>query len=123
MTGAFCGRMAVARSCSLAYLRAVDALRDQIRTITPLSEALRTEDVDAIHDARVASRRLRAILSEFGSLFAAPGVKRLREQARQVTRGLGKARDIGLAAAYLAGEGGRYITGATIDVNGGMYLR
>ena len=31
--------------------------------------------------------------------------------------------DVGLAAAFLCGEGGRYITGATLDVNGGIYLR
>ena len=29
---------------------------------------------------------------------------------------------VGLAAAFLAGEGGNYITGACIDVNGGMYF-
>lgn len=37
--------------------------------------------------------------------------------------GLGAVRDIGLAVAFLCGPGGRYITGATLDVNGGMYLR
>ncbi|OGV76158.1 MAG: short-chain dehydrogenase [Lentisphaerae bacterium RIFOXYB12_FULL_65_16] len=36
---------------------------------------------------------------------------------------LGTPRDVGLAVAFLCGEGGRYITGATLDVNGGMYLR
>lgn len=43
--------------------------------------------------------------------------------SKTVPLGLGTARDVGLAVAFLAGEGGRYITGATIDVNGGMYLR
>jgi NAD(P)-dependent dehydrogenase (short-subunit alcohol dehydrogenase family) len=37
--------------------------------------------------------------------------------------GLGTPRDVGLAVAFLCGEGGRYITGATIDVNGGLYMR
>ena len=37
--------------------------------------------------------------------------------------GLGQPRDIGLAVAFLCSEGGRYITGATIDVNGGLYMR
>ena len=45
------------------------------------------------------------------------------ELAEKVPLGLGTPRDVGLAVAYLCGEGGRYITGATIDVNGGMYLR
>ncbi|MDR0933313.1 MAG: 3-oxoacyl-ACP reductase FabG [Victivallales bacterium] len=56
-------------------------------------------------------------------LFKTHGEEGVAELASGVPLGLGKARDIGLAAAYLAGEGGRYITGATIDVNGGMYLR
>ncbi len=48
------------------------------------------------------------------------GVARL---AASVPLGLGQPRDVGLAVAFLCGEGGRYITGATIDVNGGIYLR
>jgi 3-oxoacyl-[acyl-carrier protein] reductase len=43
--------------------------------------------------------------------------------AREVPLGLGTVRDVGLAVAFLCGEGGRYITGATLDVNGGLYLR
>ena len=45
------------------------------------------------------------------------------ELAASVPLGLGTPRDIGLAVAFLCGEGGRYITGATIDVNGGLYFR
>lgn len=43
--------------------------------------------------------------------------------AQDVPLGLGTVRDVGLAVAFLCGEGGRYITGATLDVNGGLYLR
>ncbi len=56
-------------------------------------------------------------------LFKTHGASEVAKLADGVPLGLGKVRDIGLAAAYLAGEGGRYITGSTIDVNGGMYLR
>jgi 3-oxoacyl-[acyl-carrier protein] reductase len=56
-------------------------------------------------------------------LFQTHGAEEVAKLAASVPLGLGKVRDIGLAAAYLAGEGGRYITGSTIDVNGGMYLR
>jgi NAD(P)-dependent dehydrogenase (short-subunit alcohol dehydrogenase family) len=56
-------------------------------------------------------------------LFQTHGAEDVKKLADGVPLGLGKARDVGLAAVYLAGEGGRYITGATIDVNGGMYLR
>lgn len=43
--------------------------------------------------------------------------------AGRVPLGLGRVRDVGLAVAFLCGEGGRYITGATLDVNGGLYMR
>lgn len=56
-------------------------------------------------------------------LFKTHGAEEVEKLASGVPLGLGKVRDIGLAAAYLSGEGGRYITGATLDVNGGMYLR
>lgn len=56
-------------------------------------------------------------------LFKTHGADEVEKLADGVPLGLGKPRDIGLAAGYLAGEGGRYITGATLDVNGGMYLR
>lgn len=56
-------------------------------------------------------------------LFQTHGKEDVEKLAAGVPLGLGKVKDIGLAAAYLAGDGGRYITGSTIDVNGGMYLR
>ena len=43
--------------------------------------------------------------------------------AEGVPLGIGQPRDIGLAVAFLAGEGGNYITGATLDINGGLYYR
>lgn len=48
------------------------------------------------------------------------GIARIAEG---VPLGIGQPRDIGLAVAFLAGEGGNYITGATIDINGGLYFR
>jgi 3-oxoacyl-[acyl-carrier protein] reductase len=36
---------------------------------------------------------------------------------------LGTANDVATAVAFLASEGASYITGHTIDVNGGMYMR
>jgi NAD(P)-dependent dehydrogenase (short-subunit alcohol dehydrogenase family) len=49
--------------------------------------------------------------------------KELDELAAKTPLGLGRPRDIGLTVAFLCGEGARYITGATIDVNGGIYMR
>lgn len=55
-------------------------------------------------------------------LFQTHGAEEVERLAKGVPLGLGKVRDVGLAAAFLAGEGGRYITGACLDVNGGMYF-
>jgi 3-oxoacyl-[acyl-carrier protein] reductase len=49
--------------------------------------------------------------------------KELADLAATVPLGLGRTRDIGLVVAFLCGEGGNYITGATIDVNGGANFR
>ena len=51
------------------------------------------------------------------------GEKGVEEMRGKIPLGLGTIRDIGLSVAYLCGEGGRYITGSTLDVNGGLYMR
>ena len=47
----------------------------------------------------------------------------VEEMRGKIPLGLGTPLDIGLAVAFLCGEGGRYITGATLDINGGLYMR
>ncbi|MBE7060387.1 MAG: 3-oxoacyl-ACP reductase FabG [Ruminococcaceae bacterium] len=46
-------------------------------------------------------------------------IKMLEES---IPLGLGNADDVSAAAVYLASEEARYVTGATIDVNGGSYI-
>ncbi len=60
---------------------------------------------------------------ETALLYDTVGKEQVEKLAEATPLGLGKPRDIGLAVAFLCGEGGRYITGATIDVNGGMHMR
>lgn len=50
-------------------------------------------DMDAVHDMRVASRRLRAALSVFRPYLPTKGRKRWTRVARAVTRALGAVRD------------------------------
>jgi len=56
-------------------------------------------------------------------LFKTHGVEGVEKLSASIPLGLGKPRSVGLAVAYLAGEGGNYITGASIDVNGGINMR
>jgi NAD(P)-dependent dehydrogenase (short-subunit alcohol dehydrogenase family) len=57
-------------------------------------------------------------------LFKTHGVEGVERLSASVPLGcLGKPRQIGLAVAFLCGEGGTYITGSTLDINGGMYMR
>jgi CHAD domain-containing protein len=50
-------------------------------------------DVEYVHQARVASRRLRAGMKMFRKCFPGKKVKKWERQIRSVTRGLGAARD------------------------------
>lgn len=49
--------------------------------------------------------------------------ERQQELARLMPLGFGRVEDIAAAVVFLASDEARYITGATIDINGGMYMR
>jgi CHAD domain-containing protein len=67
------------------------------RQVAQLAEQLdgvrAAEDIEFVHRARVATRRLRAALRMFRKCFGAKKVKRWRKAIRRVTRSLGNARD------------------------------
>jgi 3-oxoacyl-[acyl-carrier protein] reductase len=50
------------------------------------------------------------------------GEQGIRNLSEGIPLGLGQPRDVGLAVAFLCGEGGNYITGTTLNVNGGLYF-
>ncbi len=56
-------------------------------------------------------------------LYATHGAEGVAELAKKVPRGLAKPADIGAAAVYLASPAGRHVTGAVLDVNGGIHMR
>jgi len=60
------------------------------------------EDIEALHDMRVASRRLREALEIFQVCFPPKIYDRLYERVRRVTRALGRARDADVAVEYFA---------------------
>jgi len=56
-------------------------------------------------------------------LYKTNGEEAIARLESVIPLGLGSPRDVGLAVAFLAGDAARYITGATLDVNGGTYFR
>ncbi|MCG2462090.1 3-oxoacyl-ACP reductase FabG [Flavobacteriaceae bacterium F89] len=60
---------------------------------------------------------------ETGLLSYIHGPKKIATMTDEIPLGLGQPSDIGETTAFLCGQGARYITGATIDVNGGLYIR
>ncbi len=60
------------------------------------------EDIEALHDMRVASRRLREALEIFQFCFSPKVYDRLYPRVRRVTRALGQARNADVALAYFS---------------------
>jgi CHAD domain-containing protein len=59
-------------------------------------------DVDGVHDLRVASRRIRAVLTDHAPLVEKSRLRPFRKRMRSVTRGLGKARELDVTLGLLA---------------------
>ena len=51
------------------------------------------------------------------------GDEGVKELAKTILLGLGSVYDIGNAVAFLCSDEAHYITGITLDVNGGTYFR
>ncbi len=66
-----------------------------------LKASHRERSVDAVHDLRVASRRLRAFGVTFGELLGDKLSGRLEQQLRRVTRAVGALRDLDVQVGML----------------------
>lgn len=64
------------------------------KLLSYVNRVRRGNDPDALHDMRVASRRLRAALSVFREAFDIPAYSTLTKSVRNVTSALRKARDL-----------------------------
>jgi 3-oxoacyl-[acyl-carrier protein] reductase len=51
------------------------------------------------------------------------GSEEIERLARSIPLGLGAVEGVGYAAVFLASDEAAHVTGATLDVNGGMYMR
>jgi CHAD domain-containing protein len=87
-------------------------LREQLDTLLGELHGVRlNEDVEPVHQARVASRRIRAALRMFADCFEPKMVVRWERRIRKLTKELGAARDkdvqIEFAAEFFSGLGER----------------
>src|SRR5579875_468919 len=62
------------------------------------------DDIEALHDMRVASRRLRAALSVFVDVFPAKQFGPLEKQVAKVTDALGAVRDADVLIEFMQAE-------------------
>lgn len=60
------------------------------------------DDIEALHDMRVASRRLRAALSVFEDLFPVKEFRQIEKEVSQITDALGAVRDADVQLEFLA---------------------
>ncbi len=75
-------------------LLAARYVRRQIKQLTAQIEGIqKAEDIEYVHRARVASRRLRQALAVFEDCFAKDRVSFWQKEIRRLGRGLGAARD------------------------------
>lgn len=77
------------------------AVRAQVRAMRTQVDLVRAEDPDGIHDLRVASRRLRAILTAHAKSFPKTKLGKLRKRIQRVTTVLGKPRELDVTLALL----------------------
>jgi CHAD domain-containing protein len=87
--------------CVLAQRSAREALIERVEVLRSHVKAAAAHDVDGIHDLRVASRRLRAIIGDASGRFRKRAVKPFRKRVRAITRGLGKARELDVSIGLL----------------------
>lgn len=67
-----------------------------------LDGVCRADDIEFVHRARVASRRLRAATRMFAACFPAKSLRRWKKEIRRITTRLGDARDRDVQIEFLA---------------------
>ncbi|MGZ8693469.1 MAG: CHAD domain-containing protein [Gaiellaceae bacterium] len=93
------------RAPAIEHVRAY--LRAQVAEIERTDPLIRSgDDPDAVHDFRVAVRRMRSVLKSTQELFEEDWLKALREELRWVGGELAAARDLDVLLARLGKEAG-----------------
>ena len=63
--------------------------------------ALQTEDIEGVHDMRVATRRLRSAMRDFAPLMTRKPLKKVKKDLKRIADALGAARDEDVAIVAL----------------------
>jgi CHAD domain-containing protein len=83
-------------------LLAADYIGRQVKQLRrQLAGARKADDIEYVHRARVAARRLRTALKLFAEGFPPAAVRRWRKSIRRVARALGEARDRDVQIEFL----------------------
>jgi CHAD domain-containing protein len=80
----------------------IHILRSQATTILTALPQLRDGHVEAVHDARVASRRIREVLPLAAGWYPQPAIAELAETFRRIGKYLGRVRDADARIVLLA---------------------
>jgi hypothetical protein len=92
----------------LAYQPAAEVawqlIRDQGEALLGYRKGVLSGDIDAVHDMRVATRRLRTLLDTFAPCFTEAAVRELRQAVKRMTRSLGVVRDADVAIEQLTAQ-------------------
>ena len=84
-------------------------LRERLGTLVEAMPAAQAGDVVSVHQARVATRRLRETLPVIRASTDAAGLRRTARQVRRVTRALGLVRELDVALAQLEALAARQV--------------
>ena len=77
-------------------------LQAQLDSLTTRIKGVReTGNAEYMHQARVVSRRLRSSLGFFGQMFGQKKLTRWQKQIKNLTQGLGQARDVDVQILYI----------------------
>ena len=80
-----------------------DLIADRFDTLwKKIPAAVTGEDIEGVHDVRVASRRLRAAMDVAVDCFPAEWYRPLHKEAKGITRALGSVRDLDVQIEALA---------------------
>jgi CHAD domain-containing protein len=84
-------------------------LKQRLTTLIDAMPAAQAGDVRSVHQARVASRRLREALPALRTTVDAPALARVRRQVRRMTRALGPVRELDVALGHLDELAARHV--------------